>query len=264
MFVGHHGQMIDFSLRACSRHGHATFAPDEPELRERLHVTTVAGEAWRCLRCETFVVGPPRGSGPASTAPEVPRGKVLRDLAIMRILAVERGIRGLVIVLIGIGVIRIRGSHEQLQEAFNRELPLIRPLAEQLGWDMDTSKVVHFFIKAFSMSAETLLFIAVGLFVYAGILMVEATGLWLAKRWGEYFAVVATSVFIPLEIYELSERLTVFRIAIFALNIAAVVWLVWSKRLFGINGGAPAYHAEHAAESLLTVEHAAAREAAEA
>jgi len=37
--------------------------------------------------------------------------------------------------------------------------------------------------------------------------------------------------------------------------------LLWSKRLFGIRGGGAAYHAEHSAESLLTVERAAGLDA---
>ena len=41
------------------------------------------------------------------------------------------------------------------------------------------------------------------------------------------------------------------------MNFAAILWLLWSKRLFGLRGGAAAYHAEHAEESLLTVERAA-------
>ena len=80
----------------------------------------------------------------------------------------------------------------------------------------------------------------------------------MVKRWGEYFAVVATSVFLPLEIHELLNRVTVLRVLALVVNIAAVVWLLWSKRLFGLRGGGAAYHAEHAEESLLTVERAAA------
>ena len=38
---------------------------------------------------------------------------------------------------------------------------------------------------------------------------------------------------------------------------AAVAWLVLSKRLFGVRGGGAAYRAEHATESLLSVERAA-------
>jgi uncharacterized membrane protein (DUF2068 family) len=78
------------------------------------------------------------------------------------------------------------------------------------------------------------------------------------KRWGEYLAVVATSVFLPLEIYEIAHKVSVLKLLALAVNIAAVVWLLYSKRLFGLRGGSAAYHAEHAEESLMTVERAAA------
>lgn len=67
---------------------------------------------------------------------------------------------------------------------------------------------------------------------------------------------VATSAFLPLEIYELTEKVTVLRAGALVINIAAVVWLLWSKRLFGINGGAAAYRAERESESVLTVRRA--------
>ena len=81
---------MDFALRSCSWHGHATYAPSEPELARRLRADTAAGEAWRCLRCEGFIVGPARGSGPADEAPAILRGKLLKNRFIMRLLAVER------------------------------------------------------------------------------------------------------------------------------------------------------------------------------
>jgi uncharacterized membrane protein (DUF2068 family) len=103
-----------------------------------------------------------------------------------------------------------------------------------------------------------LAWIAVGLFAYAAVELIEAIGLWLITRWGEYFAVIATSVFLPLEIYEITEKVTAFRAIALAVNIAAVLWLLWTKRLFGLNGGGAAYHAEHNAATLLAVEQAAA------
>src|SRR5690348_8184404 len=112
---------MDFSLRSCSWHGHATYAPDEAELAARLHVSTAAGEAWRCLRCGNFVIGEPRGRGPADAAPEVPRGRLLRDRLIMRLLAAERVVRGLVFVVLAAGVFKVRNSQEQLHAAFDRE-----------------------------------------------------------------------------------------------------------------------------------------------
>lgn len=248
---------MDWSLRGCSRSGHETFAPDEPELAARLHVSTPAGDCWRCLRCGDFVVGPPKGSGPADSAPEVPRGRLLRDRTIMRLLAAERVVRGLLLLFVAGLVLYFRDSHTRVERAFDNELGLFRPLAVQLGWDLDRSEVLHGISRVFTFSQQTLVWIAVGLCAYAGLMFVESYGLWRMRRWGEYFSVVATSVFLPWEMYEVSQKVTALRVVLLLINIAAVVWLVWSKRLFGVRGGGAAYRAEHSAESLLTVERAA-------
>ncbi len=254
--------MVDFALRSCGLRGHATFAPDEPELRERLTVDTPAGQAWRCLRCETFVVGPPRGSGSANTAPEIPRGRMLRDRTLMRALAVERAVRCLIVLVVAAGVFKVRGSRQRWQQVFDSELPLLRPLGNQIGWNPDDSKILHHISSALNLSSSTLLLIALALVAYALIELIEAVGLWVMKRWGEYFAVIATSVFLPLEIYELTEKLTVLRIGALLINIVAVIWLLWSKRLFGLNGGGQAYREEHRSESLMSVERAGLHESA--
>lgn len=251
--------MVDWAARGCSWHGHATYDPtDHPELRSRLRAETAAGEAWRCLRCGVFVVGAPHRSGPADEAPEIPGGRAARDRVILRVLAVERLLRGLVLLAAAGVVVAFRGQRERVQQIVDSELPLLRPITTQLGWNIDDSKVIHLLESSFTTSSTTLLGIGVAVALYGVTQLVEATGLWLMKRWGEYFAVVATGVFIPLEVYELTEKVTVLRAVLLMVNIAAVVWLVWSKRLFGANGGAPAYHREHHATSVLSVEHAAA------
>jgi len=246
----------DWNLRACARHGHETYAPTEPELRDRLHAETPEGEAWRCLRCEAFVIGPPKGSGPADAAPEVPRGKLLRDRLLMRLLAVERFLRGLLLFAAAYGVWKFRDVQSGWSSILNRDLPLLRPIAAQIGWNIDNSALLHSFRHLLTLNHTTLDWIAIGLVMYGVIELVEAVGLWLIKRWGEYFAVIATSIFLPLEIRDVIDKVTVLRVALLTINIAAVVWLLWSKRLFGLRGGAAAYHAEHSAESLLTVERA--------
>ena len=256
--------MVDFALRSCGLRGHATFAPDEPELRERLKADTPAGEAWRCLRCETFVVGAPRRSGPANTAPEIPRGRLLRDRTLMRALAIERAFRCVVFLLVAAGVFKVNGSRERWRQEFEQDLPLLKPLANQIGWNPDNSKIVHSITQTFALSSSTLTWIAVGLVGYALIELIEAVGLWLMRRWGEYFAVIATSVFLPLEIYELTEKITAFRLIALIINIVAVIWLLWSKRLFGLNGGGKAYREEHQSASLLSVERAGLQEIAAA
>jgi len=248
---------VDWSLRVCSRRGHETYCPDEPELRGRLNAHTPAGEAWRCLRCGDFVIGPPKNSGPAKAAPEVPTGASLRDRTIMRLLAAERIVRAALLILLALVIVRFRDSHAELQAAFDNELVLLRPLANQLGWNLDGSDLLHGVNRVFAFTSATLTWIVAGLVGYSCLLLVESYGLWTVRRWGEYFSVVLTGIFLPWEIYELVDKATALKTVLLLINIAAVAWLVWSKRLFGVRGGGAAYLAEHSAESLLTVQRSA-------
>ena len=127
----------------CGRRGHVTYAPDEADLRARLHVTTQAGEAWRCLRCGGFFVGTPTGQGKAEDAPIVLRGRALRDAVILRLLAFERFAKGLVVLAGAYGIFRFRAQQDVVQRAFHEDLPLLRPLADKIGWNLDDSAIVH-------------------------------------------------------------------------------------------------------------------------
>jgi uncharacterized membrane protein (DUF2068 family) len=245
---------MDWNLRHCSRKGHVTYAPDEAELRQRLHTETPLGEAWRCLRCGDYVLGPARGRGPAQNAPEVLRGKSLRDAVILRLLAAERAIRALLILAAAYGIWRFRAKHDAVQKAFDEDLPLLRPLADKLNYNLDDSSIVHTLRTVIETRTSTLAVLAVGLLVYGILQLVEATGLWLLKRWGEYFAVVATSLGLPIEIYELTEKITGLRIGALIINVAAVIYLLLTKRLFGIRGGHAAYMAEREEANLLEVQ----------
>jgi hypothetical protein len=87
--------------------------------------------------------------------------------------------------------------------------------------------------------------------------LVEGVGLWLGKRWGEYFAMVATSIFLPYEVYDLTVKITGLRVAALVINLLLVIYLAWTKRLFGIRGGQKAYEARLRTESVIEVEQAA-------
>lgn len=254
---------VDWSLLTCARKGHITYAPDETALRDRLHVETPAGEAWRCLRCGTYVHGKPHGGGPADRAPLVMRGRELRDALVMRFFALERVIRGLVIAAAAYGVWRFSAHRGSIEKVFEKEIPLLKPIARQVGWDLDNSHVVESIRHVFVLKSTTLTWFALGLLAYGLIELIEAVGLWLLKRWGEYFAVVATAFGLPFEIYELTERITAVRAGALVINAGLVVYLLVSKRLFGIRGGKEAYEARRRGESLIEVEQAAVTSHAE-
>jgi uncharacterized membrane protein (DUF2068 family) len=249
---------VDWNLRTCARKGHVTYAPDEPQLRERLEAHTPTGESWRCLRCGDYVLGAPHGSGPAQDAPVLLRGKALRSAFILRLLAVERWVRGLIILLLGVAVLRFERTQVSLKQLFEKDLSALQPFFNQINFDVADSGTIKALQNALNAHKSTLNLVAAFLMFYGALQLVEGTGLWLLKRWGEYFAVVATALFLPLEVYELTEKITVLRIAAFIVNLAAVVYLLLSKRLFGIRGGGRAYEAQQHETSLLEVEASAA------
>jgi len=241
-------------LRACGKYGHVTYRPTEAELAARLRTQTSLGEAWRCLRCGDWVLGVPQASGPADQAPVPPRGKALRQLTILRVLAVERVIRGLVLIAAGYGVYRFESAQTALRGSFGRLLPSLRPLADQLGVDLDHSSIVSAATKALHARSGTLNLVVIGLVVYGLLELVEGVGLWLAKRWAEYLTVVATAAFLPYEVSELLKSVTVTKVGAFVINVLAVVYLLLAKRLFGLRGGRKAYEEELRGESLLEIE----------
>jgi len=252
---------VEWSLFGCARKGHVTYAPDEPELRDRLMTPTAGGTAWRCLRCGTFVTHglhrTEHRTGPAAAAPLPRRGKELRDELILRVFAVERFIRFVVFAAAAYGVWRFKYDRGHIQQAFNHDLPAIRELYTDLGFNFDHSKLIGLIQHSFTLTGRTLTYLAIGLVIYSLIELAEGVGLWLGQRWGEYFAMVATSIFLPYEIYDLTVKVTWLRVGALVINLLLVVYLVWSKRLFGVRGGKQAYEARLRTESFIEAEQAA-------
>ena len=253
---------MDWNLRTCARRDHVTYAPDEPQFRAKLEASTPLGEAWRCLRCGTYVLGEPLSTGPANEAPVLLRGKTLRAAFILRALAIERWVRGIVLTLLGIGVIVLKSTQVSVQQLFNKDLTALKPFFDQIHFKVSDSSTISSIEKVLHAKSTTLNLIATGILLYAALQIVEGIGLWSLKRWGEYVAVVGTTLFVPLEVYEVVDHLTWLKLVILVINVAAVIYLLVSKRLFGIRGGGKAYEAALHEVSLLEIEEASEPEPA--
>jgi uncharacterized membrane protein (DUF2068 family) len=245
---------MDWNLRTCARRDHVTYAPDEPEYQAKLAANTPLGPAWRCLRCGAYVLGEPLGSGPAADAPVLLRGKTLRAAFILRALAIERWTRGLILTLLGIGVFVLKSTQVSVQSLVDRDLSALKPFFDQIHFKVSDSATITAIEKFLHAKSSTLDLVGAGLLVYAALQIVEGIGLWSLKRWGEYVAVIGTTLFVPLEVYEVVEKLSWLKITLLVLNVAAVVYLLLSKRLFGIRGGGDAYEAALDEASLLEIE----------
>ena len=98
--------------------------------------------------------------------------------------------------------------------------------AHQLHVDPQGTKANVLINKVAGLSLLQLQGMAGGELFYSGLLFTESIGLFLRRRWAEYFTVITTATFIPVEIYELLEKVSAVKLAVLAINIAIVLYLM--------------------------------------
>jgi uncharacterized membrane protein (DUF2068 family) len=63
-------------------------------------------------------------------------------------------------------------------------------------------------------------------FFYAALFGTEGTGLFLRKRWAEWFVVIVTSSLLPLEIYEICHKVSAGKIIVTLGNLLILGYLI--------------------------------------
>ncbi len=71
--------------------------------------------------------------------------------------------------------------------------------------------------------------LAGGTFVYAMLFAIEGVGLILEKAWGEYLVLVDTALLMPLEMYEITKKPDLLRIALLIGNALIFAYLVYLR-----------------------------------
>ncbi len=83
--------------------------------------------------------------------------------------------------------------------------------------------------KATGVSPSQLHRAGIGLFCYGTLFLIEGGGLITRQRWAEYFTVLTTGLFLPLEVYELFHPgHRPVKVAVLIANLAILGFLVWN------------------------------------
>jgi uncharacterized membrane protein (DUF2068 family) len=237
-----------WELLVCGLSGHELVGIDARELRpEDAPVARVLdGVRWhRCLRCDSWLPLPPPAAPSRETPPprdeiELPlRGKPLRDKIVLRLIAIDRALHFVGLVLLAIAILLFSANRADLHHVVVRVVADITGESAN-GGAASGSGLAHRIDELFTLRTSRLhLFAAVAL-IYAAVEGLEAVGLWYGKRWAEYLTLIVTASLLPVEVYEMSHHATPFKVVAFILNVAVVVYLLYAKRLFGLRGGAAA------------------------
>ncbi|MEP6604183.1 MAG: DUF2127 domain-containing protein [Spartobacteria bacterium] len=67
-------------------------------------------------------------------------------------------------------------------------------------------------------------------FFYAALFFTESIGLAFEKTWAEWLTIVATGLFIPVEIYELCKEPSVVKAVLLLINVLVVIFLAFLVR----------------------------------
>lgn len=168
-------------------------------------------------------------SRPVTPFPRDPDTSTAGIVRGIRLVAVFEALKGVLVLTAGLGLLSL--VHHDLQAT-----------AERLVRHSHLNPARHYpriFIEAASRTNDSRLrSLAVLAFLYAAMRFVEAYGLWRIRVWAEWFAIVAGSLFLPVEIYEMFRRATWMRGIVLLTNLSIVAYLV--SVLLSSNRRAPA------------------------
>jgi uncharacterized membrane protein (DUF2068 family) len=204
---------------------------------------------YRCLRCDSWLAlgkpeRPSRSHPPDRSEIELPlRGKRLRDKIVLRVIAVDRAFHFVVLGALGVLVLLFAADRATLRHTFYKVVADLQGGVVS-GQSHAKHGLLHELDNLFTTSSSHLHLLGGALLTYGVVEGIEAVGLWYQRRWAEYLTFLVTASLLPLEIYEIVNRSTPFKVLAFLVNVAVVVYLLLAKRLFGLRGGAAADQAE--------------------
>ncbi|HET8668095.1 MAG TPA: DUF2127 domain-containing protein [Terriglobales bacterium] len=130
--------------------------------------------------------------------------------------------KGVLVLLAGFGLLSVAHSDFYVED-----------IAVNLLYTLHISPERHLsliFLKAAArLDDVNALAVAIGAAAYSVVRFIEGYGLWKARVWAEWFAIVSGSIYIPLEIYEVVRRATLVRGVLLALNLALLAYLIYVR-----------------------------------
>ncbi len=162
------------------------------------------------------------------------RGPALRDRYILRLIAVDRAIHVVVLGVLAVVLFTFARHDAALHRDY---VNIMDDLSGGTPGESQLRGVLGYLRKAFEYSPQRLIQLGLVATGYAALEATEMVGLWFGKRWAEYLTFIAITALVPLEIYELTLSISVFKVLTLVINLAIVVYLLLAKRLFGLRGG---------------------------
>jgi uncharacterized membrane protein (DUF2068 family) len=136
----------------------------------------------------------------------------------IRLIAVLKLLKAAALIVAGVGILKL------IHKDIGTEL---EQWVARLGFDPGSRFVSYAIEKATHLSPHRIKELGLASFAYAPLFLTEGIGLWLLKRWAEWFTVVITGSLLPVEVYEIYRHPTAVKILVLVVNLAVVAYLLY-------------------------------------
>lgn len=143
------------------------------------------------------------------------------DNRLVRLIALFKLLKAALLIAVGMSALHL--LHKDVATVAERWVRM-------LGLDPDNRYVDRALQKFANLTPQKIKSLGIVSFVYAGLFLTEGIGLWLVKRWAEWFSVIITTSLVPVEIYEIYRHPSAAKCLVLVLNIAVVGYLLYRIR----------------------------------
>src|SRR5258708_39400183 len=143
------------------------------------------------------------------------------DDGLLRLIAVFKFLKAALLIALGIGLFKL--IHKDIGDGLEHWFEALRLDPGRHFLNLALEKPAH-------VSPAQVRKLGLGSFLYAGLFLTEGTGLWLRRRWAERLTVIITSSLVPVELYEIYRHASYMKLAVLAVNVAIVIYLIYHMR----------------------------------
>ena len=106
---------------------------------------------------------------------------------------------------------------------------LAEQAADSLGIDPENGNLIALLEWLTGVSPKQIVAVGFGTILYSGLLLTMAWGLHLRQVWAEWLTIVATGLFIPIEVYEVVRSWRVRYLLVLVINVC-ILWYLLRRR----------------------------------
>jgi uncharacterized membrane protein (DUF2068 family) len=144
--------------------------------------------------------------------------KRLQEKDGLRVVAMFEAAKGLLILLTGFGLL----------EYIHKDLHLAAERLVRLFHLNPASRFPRIFLDLAGHVTDAQLWLfALSALLYAVLRFFEAYGLWLQRRWAEWFGLCSGAIYVPIEVFEVARKTTWPRVTLLIVNAAIVLYLLF-------------------------------------